>query len=91
MKVMVIEIKTYQKINTLEKLSHTYIIIDLQKSDTWKFQLIIVINFLSSKDNNEEQVMHCKNENIQFTSYDKADKVIQKLLEPLLFRYQIRL
>ena len=47
-----IEIKTNQKINTLEKLNHTYIIIDLQKSDTWKFQLMIAINFVSSKDNN---------------------------------------
>ena len=32
--------------------------INLQKSDTWKIQLTIVINFTSSKDEDEEFVMH---------------------------------
>ena len=30
------------------------IITDLQKSDTWKVQLTTPINFISSKDTNEE-------------------------------------
>ena len=34
------------------------IIIDLQESDTWKIQLTIEINFVSSKDPEEERVMH---------------------------------
>ena len=34
------------------------IINDLRKSDTWKIQLTIAINFVSSKDNDEERVMH---------------------------------
>ena len=34
------------------------IIIDLQESDTWKIQLTIAINFVSSKDPEEERVMH---------------------------------
>ena len=32
-----------------------YIINDLKKSDKWKIQLIITINFISSKDDNDEK------------------------------------
>ena len=42
-----IETRTYLK----------YIIIDLKKSDTWKVQLTVAINFISSEDNDEESVM----------------------------------
>ena len=38
------------------------IINDLKKSDTWKIQLTIAINFMSSKDNDEECVMHLKSD-----------------------------
>ena len=34
-------------------------IIDFQNSDTWKIQLTIAINFISSKDSEEKRVMHC--------------------------------
>ena len=40
------------------------IIINLQKSDTWKIQLTIVTNFISSKYVDVERVMHSKNNNI---------------------------
>ena len=30
----------------------------LKKSDTWKIQLTIAINFMSTKDNNEERVIN---------------------------------
>ena len=52
------------------------IIINLQKSDTWKIQLTIVINFISSKDDDEEYVMHLKSNNIEFMSYDNANEVV---------------
>ena len=45
---------------TLNKIE-TYlsdIVIDPQNSDTWKIQLTIAINFISSKDAEEEHVMH---------------------------------
>ena len=29
-----------------------------KKSDTWKLQLTIAINFIFSKDNDEEHLMH---------------------------------
>ena len=55
MKVMVIEIEEYlNKIRTyLEN-----IINDLKKCDTWKIQLTILINLISSKDADEECVMY---------------------------------
>ena len=38
------------------------IIIDLQNSSTWKVQLTTAINFIFSKDLNEEQIMHLKSD-----------------------------
>ena len=49
------------------------IITDLKKSDAWKIQLTIPINFMSSKDTDEELVMHSKSGNIEFMIYDNAD------------------
>ena len=40
------------------------IIIDLQISDTWKIQLTIAINFISSIDVEKEHVMHSRSDNI---------------------------
>ena len=44
------------------------IITDLQNSDTWKIQLTIAFNFISSKDVEKERVMQSKSNNIKFTS-----------------------
>ena len=65
------------------------IIISLKKSDTWKIQLTIAVNFISSKDVDEERVMHSKSDNIEFMSYDNANEVVDELFEPLFSRYQI--
>ena len=59
------------------------IIIDLQESDTWKIQLTIAINFISSKDVAEERVMHSDSGNIKFKSYNDANEVFDELLELL--------
>ena len=55
-----LSIKEY--LNEIKRYSKE-IITDLQKSDTWKYQLTMAINFISSKDNDEEQVMHSKSDN----------------------------
>ena len=34
------------------------------------------INFIFSKDNEEEQVMHSKTDNIEVMTYDNVNKVI---------------
>ena len=62
------------------------IIIDLQKSDTWKIQLTIAINFISPKDVDEDRVMYPKSDNIEFVSYDNANEVVNELFESLLSR-----
>ena len=54
----------------------TDIIINLQSSDTWKIQLRIAINFTSSKDTEEECVMHSTSNNIKFTPYNDANEVV---------------
>ena len=67
------------------------LVIGLQKSDTRKSQLKISFNFLSSKDANEEQVMHSKSDNIEVMIYDNTNEAIEKNFELLLSRYQIGL
>ena len=60
------------------------IIFDLQSSDTWKIQLIIAINFIFSKDTEQERVMYSVSDNIKFTSYNEANENVNELLESLL-------
>ena len=64
------------------------IIIELQNSDTWKIQSKITINFIPSKDAGEDSVMHSRNDNIKFTSYDDGNEVVHELFESLCSRYQ---
>ena len=63
------------------------IIIILQKSDTWKTQLTIAINFISPKDDGE-LVLYANSDNIEFMSYDNANEVVNELFEQLFSRYQ---
>ena len=49
---------------------------------------MIVINYISSKDTNEEQIMHSKNDNIEIMIDDKPDEPIKELFKSLLDRYQ---
>ena len=60
------------------------IIINLQKFDTWKIESTIAINFISSKDIDEELVMYLKSDNIEFMSYDNGNEVVHKVFESLL-------
>ena len=67
------------------------IINNLKKFDTWKIHLTTEINFMSSKDNDEECVMHSKNDKIEIMVNDKTDEVIEELFKSLHSRYQIGL
>ena len=46
------------------------IINNLKKSYSWKIQLAITINFISSKDTDEERVVHSKSHSIEIMIYD---------------------
>ena len=86
MNVIVIEIKHHQLKNISIKLDHT-IVFDiknyLKNSDTWEIQLTITINFISSKYNDEELVMHSKGDNIEIMINDKANEVIEDIFQSL--------
>ena len=58
------------------------IIFSLQNSDTWKIQLTIAINFISSKDSEEELVMHSSKIKIYIKclSYSEVNDVIKKVI-----------
>ena len=73
MKVLVIEIKPHQSIKSYMK----DIMNNLKKFDTGKSQLTIAINFISSKDTDEERVMHSKSDNIEIIIHNKADEVMK--------------
>ena len=62
---------------------------NFSKSDTRKIQLVITINFIFSKDTDEEHAKHSKGDNIELMIYDNADEVIEELFESLLNKYQI--
>ena len=64
------------------------IINDLQSSDTWKIQLTIAINFISSKDSEKQRDMHSRSDSIKLTSYIDANEVVDQLFKPLRSRYQ---
>ena len=76
---MVTEIKAYQSkhINLINQIYQIKpylkeIINNLEKSDAWKIQLTIAIDFISSKDTDEERVIHSKSDNVMVI-YDKID------------------
>ena len=54
---------------------------NLKKSDTWKIQLTIANNFISSINKHEEPVMHSKSDNIEIMINGEADEVIKELFE----------
>ena len=61
--------------------------IDLQNSaKSRKIQLTIAISF-SSKDVNEEHVMHAKSDNVEFMSYSNVIDIVDELFESLRSRY----
>ena len=92
MKVMMID----ESISLDEYLNKTElymmdIIIDLQKFDTWKINLTIAINFISSTDSGKERIMDSKSDNIKFKSYNDVNEVVNELIDSLCPRYQINL
>ena len=65
--------------------------IHLQKSDTWKIQWTISINFIYSKDTDEEWIIHSKSDDMEVMTYDDTNEIIEKLFDSLLSIYQIGL
>ena len=47
------------------------------------------VKFMSSKHNDDKQLMQTKNDNIETMISNEADEIINKLLESLLTKYQL--
>ena len=88
MKVVVLKTVSYHKYLNKIKPYLRDIIVDLLSSETWKIQLTIAINFISSKDTGEEHVMHPSSDNIKSTPYNDANEVVTELFESLRSKYQ---
>ena len=88
MKVTLIEIKKKKnkRIVVKEYLNEikpylSDITADLQNSGTWKIQLTITINFVSSENVDEEHVMHSKKDNTEFITYENVNDVVDEMFE----------
>ena len=64
------------------------IISNLKKADMSKIQLTITFNFISSKNNDEERVMHSTSDNIEITINDEPDEIIKELFKSLIDGYK---
>ena len=65
------------------------IINNVKQSDTWKIQLAITVNSISSEDGNDEEfVMHSQNDNIEIMISDAKNEIIEKLFNSLENRYR---
>ena len=69
--------------NLLEKHN-----INLQNSDARKIHLAIEINFISSKDTEEQCIICSNSDNIKITSYNDANEVVNKLFKSLRSKCQ---
>ena len=54
----------------------------------WKVQLIMIINFMCSKDSDGIRTMLTKSNNIDIMMGNEADEIIEELFESLLQKYQ---
>ena len=57
------------------------ITINLPKYHRWKIQVTIAINFISSEDVDEDQVMHSNSDIKEFMPYDNPSEVVHELFE----------
>ena len=54
----------------------------------WKIQLTMAINFISSKDSDENRTMHTKSNNVEIMIGSEIDEIIEVLFEFFLQKYQ---
>ena len=67
-------------------------IINLKNSDTWKIQLTVTVDFISSEHVDKEPVIHSDSNHTEFiVLYDNVNEFLKEVLESLLSRYQIHL
>ena len=67
------------------------IINDYKAQGEWKIQLIIAINFISSKDSNETCTMRTKSDKMEIMMGSETDETTEELFESHLQKYQEKL
>ena len=67
------------------------IINDYKTQGEWKIQLIIAINFISSKDCNETCTMRTKSDEMEIMMGSETNETIEELFESHLQKYQEQL
>ena len=81
-KIIKVKIKHYQSKNPLDEIKpFLEDINNLKKSDTWKIQLMVVIDFMSSEGIERECVMHSKSDSLEIMIDNETDEVIKELFE----------
>ena len=76
---------------TLKKLrvhSRNEVINYVTQYGEWKIQLTMSINFISSKDSDENCNMHTRKDNIEIIMGSETNNIIEELCESLLQKYQ---
>ena len=86
MKIMVINIKIH--ISEYLKEYITDIANNFKNYSTWKIQLFAESNFISFTDVDEKPIIYSYSKYKIIRINDKVDKVIKKIVESLLSRYQ---
>ena len=61
---------------------------NLKISNTWKIELAIANNFISSIDRDEEHLIHSKSDHVETMINDKAGEVIKEPFDSLKNRYK---
>ena len=64
------------------------IINDYKTQGEWKINLTLTTNFISSKDSDETQIMHSRNDNLEIMMGSQTCEIVEELFESLLQRYQ---
>ena len=62
-------------------------VIEYETQGEWKIQLRMVINFISSKDSDENRIMHTKGNNTEIMMGSETEDIIKELLDSLLLKY----
>ena len=62
--------------------------INYKSQGEWKIQLMMIINFIFSKDSDEIHTMHTKSNNIEIMMGNKIDESIEEFFESLSQKYQ---
>ena len=61
---------------------------NLKISNTWKIELTIANNFISSIDSDEEHLIHSKSDHVEIMINDEAGEVIKEPFDSLKNRYK---